>query len=209
MNLNQLADLAFGEILGSQSTPDAQCLHTAGATDHPPAMGDTTPRTGPPAGSHHQQAMDEAQPSISPPAGGPDSPPDMLQAQPIASSPAGPNFLSARGISTPTQVPPTGPTSQPAKAETEPQSGPLAGPILADPVLGIHADTVDEIEQLRIATANRLRQLTDTSEHGHGLTDRHPEVRRLAAMVEQFEDLEHQAVLNLQRAMRKHPSARG
>ncbi|MCX2931370.1 hypothetical protein ORI20_13885 [Mycobacterium sp. CVI_P3] len=69
----------------------------------------------------------------------------------------------------------------------------------------MHADMVDELESTRIAAANRLRQLTDPGEHGHGLTLNHPDIRRLAAMVETLERAEHDAILNLQRAMRHHP----
>jgi hypothetical protein len=82
---------------------------------------------------------------------------------------------------------------------------PSQGPFLADPVLGIFADMVDELESARIANANRLRQLTDTSDLGHGLSLAHPHVTRLAGLVEDLEHAEHQAVLSLQRAMREHP----
>ena len=44
------------------------------------------------------------------------------------------------------------------------------GPILADPTLAMCADVVDDLEKVRIANENRLRQLTDTTDRGHGLT---------------------------------------
>lgn len=79
------------------------------------------------------------------------------------------------------------------------------GPILADPTLAMCSDVVDDLEAVRIANANRLRQLTDDSERGHGLDERHPDVARLSAIVDSLAAAEHSAVLNLQRAMRNHP----
>ena len=79
------------------------------------------------------------------------------------------------------------------------------GPILDNPVLGLLAETLDDIEHMRCAAENRLRTLTDTSDRGFGLDLRHPDVANLAATVTTLQDLEHQAILNLQRAMRKHP----
>ena len=80
-----------------------------------------------------------------------------------------------------------------------------AGPFLADPVLGILAEVVDDLESVRIANENRYRSLTDTSERGYGLSIHHPEVMMLAATVESMKEHEHQAILNLKRAMRRHP----
>src|SRR5690606_4992032 len=87
----------------------------------------------------------------------------------------------------------------------------------------------------RIANENRLRQLTrggwddprmqeknkdgtpkyatpddlpadkDGSERGFGLTLDHPAVARLAGIVDGISRLEHEAVLNLNRAVRNHP----
>lgn len=75
------------------------------------------------------------------------------------------------------------------------------GPILRDPVLGIMADTVDDLEQVRIANENRLRTLTQAAGAAAGID---PDIARLAALVEQLKDAEHQAILNLQRVMRRH-----
>ncbi len=80
-----------------------------------------------------------------------------------------------------------------------------AGPFLADPVLGILAEVVDDLESTRIANENRYRSLTDTSERGYGLSLHHPEVLSLAATIAAMKDHEHQAILNLKRAMRRHP----
>ena len=79
------------------------------------------------------------------------------------------------------------------------------GPILADPSLALAADVVDDLEQVRKAEVERLRALTDASERGHGLSIEHPDVARLAALIELLGNVEHQAVLNLERVMRKHP----
>lgn len=102
---------------------------------------------------------------------------------------------------------------------------PAAGPILRDPVLGVLADVLDDLESVRIANENRLRTLTATDEYGHGLTIAHPEIMKLAGIVAALNakaevlktvgyppdllpdngGLEHQAQLNLCRVVRKHP----
>lgn len=84
-------------------------------------------------------------------------------------------------------------------------------PVLADPFLALAADVLDDLERVRIANENRLRQLTrteedsDGEERGFGLTEDHPDVARLAALVKALADAEHQAELNLKRQLRKHP----
>jgi hypothetical protein len=82
---------------------------------------------------------------------------------------------------------------------------------LADPTLALLADVLDDLERTRIANENRLRQLTrtgvdkDGGQRGFGLDESHPDVARLAGVVDGIAKLEHQATLNLNRAMRKHP----
>lgn len=76
---------------------------------------------------------------------------------------------------------------------------------LADPTLALAADVLDDLERTRIANENRLRQLTRSEEDGFGLTEDHPDVARLVRIVDGLSGLEHEATLNLQRAMRKHP----
>lgn len=95
-------------------------------------------------------------------------------------------------------------TTETAQAEGDCQTpnGGL-GPILADPTLSMCAEVVDDLERVKIANQNRLRALTDPELFG--LTLAHPDVARLAALVEALEASEHQAVLNLQRVMRGHP----
>ncbi|WP_280393126.1 hypothetical protein [Nocardia wallacei] len=80
-------------------------------------------------------------------------------------------------------------------------------------MLGVLADAVDDLERVRIANANRVYRLTltradkDGEERGFGLTLDHPQVAKLAFIVKALEAAEHDAVLNLQRALRKHPLA--
>lgn len=86
----------------------------------------------------------------------------------------------------------------------------ISGP-LADPTLALAADILDDLERVKIANANRLRALTRDTEdsdgemRGFGLDESHPDVARLAALVGMLEKAEHDATLNLQRAMRRHP----
>jgi len=79
------------------------------------------------------------------------------------------------------------------------------GPILVDYTLQMCADVVDDLEKVKIANENRLRTLTTDGENGHGMSSDHPDVKRLADIVAALSAAEHQAVLNLQRSMRKHP----
>jgi hypothetical protein len=84
-------------------------------------------------------------------------------------------------------------------------------PELADPVLALAADMLDDLERVRIANENRLRQLTrsvddsDGELRGFGLPETHPSVAATAALIEASLKLEHNAQLNLERILRKHP----
>lgn len=99
-----------------------------------------------------------------------------------------------------------------------PEPGPGAGydskPImltLLDPALALAADVLDDIERVRIANENRLRQLTrteadsDGEERGFGLPEDHPDVARVAGIVGALKDIEGDAIRNLQRHMKRHP----
>ena len=87
---------------------------------------------------------------------------------------------------------------------------PLSSSLL-DPTLALAADILDDLERTKLANENRLRQLTrseadaDGEERGFGLDASHPDVARLSALVQMLADAEHQATLDLQRAMRRHP----
>lgn len=82
---------------------------------------------------------------------------------------------------------------------------------LLDPALALAADVLDDLERVRIANANRLRILTTTEadedgeQRGFGLDESHPDVARLSAIVDMLGKVEHDATLNLQRHMRRHP----
>lgn len=124
---------------------------------------------------------------------------------PAASSPAIDQRRSAAGGLTSTG------TSQYSIDAHGPHARP--GGWLRDPVIGVLADVLDDLEKVRIANANRVRILTrteadsDGEERGFGLTEDHPEVKKLALTVKALEAAEHDAILNLQRALRKHPLA--
>ena len=85
------------------------------------------------------------------------------------------------------------------------------GGFLRDPVLGLLAEVVDDLESVRIANANRVRILTrteadsDGEERGFGLTADHPEVAKLLATVDVMAAGEKDAIKNLENAMKKHP----
>lgn len=85
------------------------------------------------------------------------------------------------------------------------------GGFLRDPLLGLLAEVVDDLETVRIANSNRVRILTrseadtDGEERGFGLTPDNPEVAKLLATVEVLQAGEADAVKNLQNAMKKHP----
>jgi len=101
---------------------------------------------------------------------------------------------------------PTPPT--PATVCSAPNDSSL---VLADPFLALAADVLDDLETVRVANENRLRQLTrdttdsDGLERGFGLTLDHPDVARLAALVDGLGKAEHQAELNLAKLLRQHP----
>jgi hypothetical protein len=84
-------------------------------------------------------------------------------------------------------------------------------PALLDPALSLAADFLDDIERVKIANENRLRSLTrvgtdaDGVDRYIGLEADHPVVAQLAKMVESLAVVEHDAVLTLQRMVRKHP----
>lgn len=84
-------------------------------------------------------------------------------------------------------------------------------PRLLDPTLALAADVLNDLEHVRIANENRLRQLTrsetdtDGEQRGFGLDERHPDVARLSAIVETLAHAEHDATLQLQRTVRRHP----
>lgn len=98
-----------------------------------------------------------------------------------------------------------------AIAETATTGPSRRGPILYSGYLCLLSDSLDDIEELRIATANRVRALTRTEQdsdgeyRGLGLDARSPEVATAIVMLEQMEALEHGAILSLKRELRRSP----
>jgi hypothetical protein len=96
----------------------------------------------------------------------------------------------------------------PAKAETALGEQPLG---LDDPLLGIAADALDDLERTRIANANRVGVLTrseadsDGRVRGFGLDEQMPAVANLQALIQGLAALEHEAELQLRRRLRSHP----
>lgn len=78
--------------------------------------------------------------------------------------------------------------------------GTQATSALADSLLLVYADTLDDLERTRIATENRLRSLRQIK----GLAAS-PEADQLEGLLAGVARLEHTATLNLRRAMRAHP----
>lgn len=155
------------------------------------------------------------------------------QATPNASASSGPNFQQATSdASTPNSpVSPAGsdsPVDQRVidthrrnvdggtNSQEESGQGRLdahmtpAAPLL-DPLLTLASVTLDDLEALRIAQENRYRSLTNSGESeggvewGFGLSDDDPQVAAAGAIVDSIKAMEHQATLNLQKLMRKHP----
>lgn len=77
--------------------------------------------------------------------------------------------------------------------------------------LSLLSDSLDDIEQLRIATENRVRMLTrseadsDGEFRGLGLDARSPEVATAMGMLDTLKALEHGQVLAIKREIRKSP----
>jgi hypothetical protein len=67
-------------------------------------------------------------------------------------------------------------------------------------LLFLYADSLNDIEKLRIATKNRLRVMKEEK----GLTGK-PEVKRQESYLYELERLESQAVKELEKAMKEHP----
>jgi hypothetical protein len=110
---------------------------------------------------------------------------------------------------------------------TKPETGAIAAtiptrvprPSLFDPTLYVFAQFLDDIEGLRKAQGNRKRILTagapdedgatktdaDGQVRGFGLDSTHPVVSTIEALSAQLDAVEHQAILALNRAMRRHP----
>jgi hypothetical protein len=96
----------------------------------------------------------------------------------------------------------------------DPAANELPTPVnqtLLDPALCMAADVLDDLERVRMANENRVRQMTRSTEdkdgetRGFGYEPSHPDVAKLAEIVLNLKRLEHEATLELQRRLRKHP----
>lgn len=139
---------------------------------------------------------------------------------PAASQQSSPKDGSPQGIKPPTTIAAAMPLLHTSSVQTPPPSQALVdtqrcgagrGAILRDALLAIMADAVDDLERTRIASENRYRQLTrteadsDGEERGFGLSESVPEVLRVRQVVDGLAALEHQAILTMNRQVRKHP----
>jgi len=135
---------------------------------------------------------------------------------PAAATDTTPKDLSPQGTLSTGRHVPSDTRGTGAAGSNVPDPTAIDGPVpkvgsLLDPALCLAADVLDDIERVRTANENRLRQLTRTAvdsdgeERGFGLDESHPDVARLAAMVATLVAVEHDAVLELQRKLRKHP----
>lgn len=92
-----------------------------------------------------------------------------------------------------------------------PKVGSSCKPTLNDKALYMLAAQLDDLEGLRKAQDNRIRILTtadvdsDGEKRGFGLTEDNPTVQNLLALQDGTKKLEHENILQLQRAMRKNP----
>lgn len=181
---------AYDELPGRQRCHEAQREAAAGSKTTPAATHAASPILASPQGSQ----TDRGQRTIDTHLGG----------APVTHSPDGHCLRDNQGAFT------VGGQTPPAEANeiATPRATALR---LADPLLALLADALDDLERTRIANENRLRQLTraeadsDGELRGFGYDLDEPAVARLAGIVAGIAKLEHEATLNLQRAMRHHP----
>lgn len=183
---------------------------TAARKDSPKAIFVPKPIAAAPSGPDSQQPKDMPSPTLVA-AAAPNSPKAITQAQPILRSPSGASQPPAMPCAEPrTSARVVGQVEQRNQMANDTQGGFVS---LFDPSLDVLACAVGDIEQLRIALANRIRGLTATEpdsdgvRRGFGLDSTQPAVAALATQLAQLEALEHGAVLAMKREFRKHPLA--
>lgn len=139
-----------------------------------------------------QQARSTAAPNLVAPAGAHSSPADQ-GARDDQRSPVGGGTKPETG----------------AKHSAAPERHPR--PSLFDPAMFVLAQFLDDIEGLRKAQDNRRRILTATEPdddgvvRGFGLSGAHPVVATIEGLSAQLGVVEHDAILALNRTMRRHP----
>jgi hypothetical protein len=182
--------LAGSDPLNSHGFVDAHGRPAVEGQTSPQARGATTPRHGPLAGSSTSHSHSAADTHIC--------------------GAVAVNTPGSHSSSDAHEGPAAGGTG-PGQPTARDASTPNVGALLADPLLALAADILDDLEKVRIANENRYRQLTrsdtdsDGETRGFGLDQAHPDVARLAALVAMLAAAEHQAALNLGRLMRAHP----
>lgn len=180
-------------ILDGQDSAGAQFTCAVEEQDTPAAMVPTTPMRVPPQGSQagRGQGSGDTHPNTAP-----------ATALPDGHLSSDTHNVAAVGGQTP---PPW------ATADSVPTYLAPGVAAMADPLLALLADSLDDLERTRIANENRLRQLTrdavdaDGEERGFALPTEHPVVKQIAAVLDGIAELEHQAELNLGRRLRQHP----
>ena len=196
------------DSLSGHSSSDAHGSIAAEGQDSPQATGRSTPIERAPAGSRTSRSHSRREPHTRI-AAADDFPGGHVsvdtQRSPVAGEQAP---VPATHGSAPIEPAPVRDRVPPAASKATDSNG---RSLLADPLLALSADVLSDLEKVRIANENRLRQLTRSAEdsdgetRGFGLDEAHPDVARLAALVGMLAEAEHKATLNLQRVMRKHP----
>lgn len=208
---------ARSNLPAGQEAPDAHIKCVGGdlncGSGHPPP--DTHRGTAAAAPTSPDPTIVPAAPRMSPSGPGTHAPePTTKQPAPMTRSSvrAFPPPASATVVATPIAgAPVLAETDSPRGSTTFRSTPNESTSSLADPLLALAADVLDDLERVRIANENRLRQLTRTEEdsdgleRGFGLPVDHPDVKRLASLVEGLATAEHQAELNLRRQLRQHP----
>ena len=194
--------------LSGQTRDAIQDRSAAEGQDSPQATAGSAPTSGAPAGSSASRSHSRC-----------DTQTDIAAADnfPGGQRSNGTRRASAAGDQAPVRAKrPSAPNKDAPVRDQVPPAAMLSAPpndlsLLADPLLALSADVLGDLEKVRIANENRLRQLTRSAEdsdgetRGFGLDEAHPDVARLAALVGMLAEAEHKATLNLQRVMRKHP----
>lgn len=137
-------------ILGGQGVSDAHLFAAAeDAHTSPQASSQAASKVLPPAGTRAGHAHDQRDTHIESgvaPSSLDDQEGGDVHCRPVVEGQSGDQRAAANSKPTPTS----------------------AAPLLADPVLALLADALDDIEKIRIAQENRLRQLTRTGEDKDG-----------------------------------------
>lgn len=193
------------ELSESMSRPSSGTPTSRPASEAAVAMGQT------PGGNQlPREANDTANPKIEPPLGDLNSTVDQRGRE--LPEPAVGGGLNSRQAN----ESPDSKRSTPAGADAGTDQTAIGLPAtrvhsLFDPFLALAAEVLDDAEKNWIANANRLRQLTrteadsDGEKRGFGLDESHPDVARLAAMVNVLEQLTKDATKNLEKVIRRHP----